>query len=56
MCVHPLLCSLVSTFTNETQVSSRVNFTMWLRNSSSSMCNRSKISKPTPFSSFYEPL
>jgi hypothetical protein len=43
MCVHPLLwlLFLVSTFTNETQVSSPVTCTMWLRNSSPSLWYRS---------------
>jgi hypothetical protein len=53
MCVHPLLwLLLVSTFTNETQVSWPDPLTMWLRNSSPSLWYRSKKSKPKPFSAF----
>jgi hypothetical protein len=33
VCVHCFDCSLVTTFTNETQVSSPVICAMWLRNS-----------------------
>jgi hypothetical protein len=43
--IHCFDCSLVSTFTNETQVSSPVTRTMWLRNSSPSLWYRSKKSQ-----------
>jgi hypothetical protein len=33
VCIHCFGCSLVSTITNETQVSSPVTHTIWLRNS-----------------------
>jgi hypothetical protein len=42
VCIHYFDWSLVSTFTNETQVSSPVTHTMWLRNSSPSLLYRSK--------------
>jgi hypothetical protein len=32
VCIHCFDCSFVSTFTYETQVSSPVTHTMWLRN------------------------
>jgi hypothetical protein len=37
VCIHCFDCSLVSAFTNETQVSSSVTHMMWLRNSSPSL-------------------
>jgi hypothetical protein len=52
VCIHCFDCSLVSTFTTETQVSSPV--TMRLRNSSQSVWYRSKKPKPKPFSAFSE--
>jgi hypothetical protein len=53
MCVHPLLwLLLVSTFTNETQVSSPVTHTTRLRNTSPSLWYRAKKSKPKPFYAF----
>jgi hypothetical protein len=42
VCIHYFDCTLVSAFTNETQVSSPVTRMMWLRNSSSSLWHRSK--------------
>jgi hypothetical protein len=52
MWIHCFDHSLVSTITNETQVTSLVTHTMWLRNSSSSMWYHSKKSKPKPFPTF----
>jgi hypothetical protein len=42
VCVHCLDCLLVSTFTNETQVSSPVSHKMWLRTSLPSLWYRSR--------------
>jgi hypothetical protein len=42
VCIHCFGCSLVSTFTNETQVSSSVTHIMWLRNLSPSLWYCSK--------------
>jgi hypothetical protein len=42
VCIHCFDRSLVSAYTNETQVSSLVTRTMWLRNSLSSLWYRSK--------------
>jgi hypothetical protein len=42
VCIHCFDCSLVSTFTNETRVSSLVTRMMWLRNSPTSLWYRSK--------------
>jgi hypothetical protein len=50
LCIHCFLCSLVSTFINETQVSSPVIHTMWLRNSSQSFRYRSIKRKGKSFS------
>jgi hypothetical protein len=50
MRIHCFDCSLISTFTNETQVSSFVM--ILLRNSSLSLRYHSKKSKPKPFSTF----
>jgi hypothetical protein len=44
VCIHCIDCSLVSVFTNETQVPSPVTRMMWLRNSSPSLWYRSKKS------------
>jgi hypothetical protein len=63
VCIRCFGCSLVSAFTNETQVSSPVTPTMWLRNSSPSLLYHSQRSKPKPFSAlcahpwvFLEPI
>jgi hypothetical protein len=54
MCVHPLLWLLFGfNIHNETQVSSPVTDTVWLRNSSQSLWYRFKKSKPKLFSAFY---
>jgi hypothetical protein len=45
MCIHYFDCSLISTFTNEIQVSSSVTRMMWMRNSSPSFWYRSKKSQ-----------
>jgi hypothetical protein len=45
VCIHCGDCSVVSAFRNETQVSSSVTRTTWLRNSSPSLWYHSKISK-----------
>jgi hypothetical protein len=50
MCIHCFDCSLVSTFTNETQVSSTVICTIWLWNSSPSLWYGPQKSKLKPFS------
>jgi hypothetical protein len=42
VCIQCFYCSLVSTFTNDNQVSSLVIRNMWLRNSSPSLWHRSK--------------
>jgi hypothetical protein len=53
VCIHCFDSSLVSTFTNETQVSSPVTRTVWLRNTSTSLWDHSKkSSKPKPFFAF----
>jgi hypothetical protein len=52
VCIHCYDCSLVSTFTNETQVSLPVTHMMWLRNLSPSLWYRCKKSEPKPFSVF----
>jgi hypothetical protein len=54
MRIHCFDFSLVSTFTNKTHVTSSVTLAMLLRNSSPSLCYRSKKSKPKPFSAFCE--
>jgi hypothetical protein len=43
--IHCFNCSLVSTFTNKTQVSSPVTRTMRLRNSSPSLCHSKNVHK-----------
>jgi hypothetical protein len=53
VCLHFFDCSLVSTFTIETQVSSPVTGMVCLRNSSPSLWHRSKKSKPKTLSEFY---
>jgi hypothetical protein len=45
VCIHCFDCSLASILTNETQVSSPVTHTMWLRNPSSSLWYRPKKSQ-----------
>jgi hypothetical protein len=45
VCIHSFDCSLVSTFTNKTQVSSSVICMMWLRNSLPSLWYHSKNDK-----------
>jgi hypothetical protein len=50
VCIHCFDCSLISTFTNETQVSSPVTHT--IRNSMPSLWYRSEKSKLKPFSVF----
>jgi hypothetical protein len=45
VCIHCFDYSLVSSFTNETQVSSPVTRIMWLRNSLPSLWSRSKKSQ-----------
>jgi hypothetical protein len=52
VCIHCFDCSLASTFINETQVSSPVTHTMWLKYSSPSFWYHFKKSKPKPFSAF----
>jgi hypothetical protein len=42
VCIHCFDCSLIATFTNETQASSSVTHMIWLRNSSPSLWYRSK--------------
>jgi hypothetical protein len=51
--IHCFDCSLVSTFTNETQVSSSVTRMMWMRKLWRSLWYRSKKIKPKSFSAFY---
>jgi hypothetical protein len=53
VCIHCFDYTLISTFTNETQVSSAVTRIMWLRNSSPSLWYCYKKSKQKPFSAFY---
>jgi hypothetical protein len=53
LCIHWFDCSLVSTFTNYTQVSSLVTRTMWLKNSHQLYSIALKKSKTKPFSAIY---
>jgi hypothetical protein len=46
VCIHCFDCSLVSAFTNETQVLLPLTCMMWLRNSSPSLWYRYKKVKP----------
>jgi hypothetical protein len=50
--IHCLDWFLAWTFTNKIQVSTPVTHAMWSRNSSPSLCYRSKMWKQKPFSAF----